>query len=83
MTMRNVSEAKAELSSLLVLAEQGEEVIISRSGKPVARLVKFERSTQRRKLGALKGKIWISPDFDAPSPEIEALFNEGSIEPAS
>lgn len=81
MTIRNVSEAKAELSSLLVQAENGDEVIITRAGKPIARLVRFERSTQRRKLGVLKGSIWISPDFDAPDPEIEALFNEGPIEP--
>ena len=82
MTIRNVSEAKAELSALLVLVEQGEDVVIARAGKPVARLSRFERSGQPRKLGALRGKIVISPDFDAPDEELEQLFLEGPVEPS-
>lgn len=82
MTIRNVSEAKAELSSLLVLVEQGEEVIIARAGKPVARLSRLDRPLKPRQLGLLKGQIWVSPDFDSPDPELEKLFNEGPIEPA-
>ena len=83
MTIRNVSEAKAELSALLVLVEQGEEVVISRAGKPVARLSKFDHSREPRKLGLLKGSFNIADDFDAPDPELEKLFYEGPIEPAS
>lgn len=75
MTIRNVSEAKAELSSLLVLAEQGEEVVISRAGKPVVKLVPIKRSLQKRKPGALKGKIKFLGDFAAADKEIAELFN--------
>jgi prevent-host-death family protein len=83
MTIRSVSEAKAQLSALLVLVEQGEEVVISRAGKPVARLSRFERSREPRKLGLLKGSFNISDDFDAPDPELERLFYEWPIEPTS
>lgn len=75
MTIRNVSEAKAELSALLVKVERGEEVVISRAGKPVARLVPIKRLTRPRKGGGLKGQGWIAPDFDELDPAIEALFN--------
>jgi antitoxin (DNA-binding transcriptional repressor) of toxin-antitoxin stability system len=81
-TIRNVSEAKAELSALLVLVEQGEEVVIARAGKPVARLMPFGRPSAPRKLGALRGQIWIAPDFDEPIPELEDLFYKGPIEPS-
>ncbi len=83
MTVRNVSEAKAELSSLLAMVERGEDVIIARSGKPIARLTRIEGRTDPRKLGALAGKIWISPDFDEPDPEFERAFYEGPVEPAA
>jgi prevent-host-death family protein len=82
MTMRNVTETKAELSALLVMVENGEDVIISRAGKPVARIVKIENLVAPRQLGLMRGKGWISPDFDDPDPELENLFYEGSIEPA-
>lgn len=81
MMMRNVSEAKAELSALLVMVENGEDVVISRAGKPVAKLVKIEPRTEPRKLGLFKGKGWIHDDFDDPDPELEKLFYEGAIEP--
>jgi prevent-host-death family protein len=74
MTIRNVSEAKEQLSALLVLVSQGEEVIIARAGKPVARLTAIHNGYEKRKPGALKGEMWISPDFDAPDPLIERLF---------
>jgi prevent-host-death family protein len=75
MTIRNVSEAKAQLSSLLTLVESGEEVIIARSGKPIAKIVAIKKTSVKPKYGLARGKIWISPDFDAPDPELEALFN--------
>ncbi len=74
MTMRNVTETKAELSSLLVMVENGEDVIISRGGKPIAKLVKIEQIAQPRKLGAMRGKIIFSPDYDQADAEIERLF---------
>lgn len=83
MIQRNVSEAKAELSSLLVKVEEGEEVIIARNGKPVARLVAFEARKEPRKLGSMKGLGTVPDDFDDPCPEIEEMFYGGSIEPAA
>lgn len=82
MTVRNVTEAKAELSALLVMVENGEEVVISRAGKPVARLTKIEPRREPRKLGLLEGQFWISQDFDEPDQELEDLFYEGPIEPS-
>ena len=74
MTMRNVTETKAELSALLVMVENGEDVIISRAGKPVAKIIKIENVTQPRKLGMMKGQIIFSPDYDQVDAEIEKLF---------
>ena len=71
----NVYEAKTQLSDLLKQAEAGEDVVIARAGKPVVRLVPVERrSGQRPGRGCLKGKIWMSDDFDDPMPDIEAAF---------
>jgi len=63
----NVHEAKTHLSKLLEIVEAGEQVVIARSGKPVAKLVPFE--AQPRRPGRLKGKIKLRADFDAPLPE--------------
>jgi len=63
----NVHEAKTHLSRLLERAERGEEVIISRAGKPVAKLVAIAAS--KRVLGADRGRVRIADDFDAPLPD--------------
>jgi prevent-host-death family protein len=63
----NVSEAKTHLSRLLERVEAGEEVVLARAGRPVARLVPLQR--EPRHLGALKGRITIGEDFDAPLPD--------------
>jgi prevent-host-death family protein len=79
----NIHEAKTHLSRLLEKVQAGEEITISKAGKPVARLVPYqEPEPPKRKPGAWKGKIWISPDFDEPDKEIEALFYDEPIEPA-
>ena len=83
MTIRNVSETKAELSSLLVKVEAGEEVIITRNGRPIARLARLEVDQSPRELGAMKGEIRIADDFDEPCPEIEQLFMGAGVEPAA
>jgi len=70
----NIHEAKTHLSRLLQRVAGGEEITIANAGVPVARLVPVAFSNKKRELGTEKGKIWISEDFDAPSPEIEALF---------
>ena len=68
----NVHEAKTKLSQLLVEVEGGREIIVARNGTPVAKLVPFPApAIKKLQLGTLKGKIWMSPDFDAPLSEEE------------
>lgn len=69
----NVHEAKTTLSRLLDRVMSGEEIIIAKAGRPVARLVPIERRSARRVPGSAAGQIAISPDFDAPLPEFEQL----------
>jgi prevent-host-death family protein len=77
----NVHEAKTHLSQLLEDVAQGEQIIIAKAGKPIARLSPLETNTPARKRGLLKGKIRIGSDFDAPLPaDLLAAF-EG-IEPS-
>ena len=70
MSMVNIHQAKTQLSRLLVQVEAGEEVVIARNGKPVARLVRF-RDRGKRRFGALRGKISINETFFDPLPESE------------
>ena len=73
----NVTEAKSNLSRLLAKAMAGEDVIITRSGKPLVRLTPVEPAPKRRELGTAKGEIFISDDFDEPLPEeILAAFEK-------
>ena len=65
----NLSDAKSKLSELINKVIAGEEVIIAKSGKPVAKLVPFTKPAQNRKPGSAKGKLIISDDFDAPLPD--------------
>ena len=64
-------EAKTTLSKLLARVEAGEEVTISRGGRPVARLVAVEPRGHAREPGAWKGRVQLSEDFDAPLPEAQ------------
>jgi prevent-host-death family protein len=64
----NVYAAKTNLSRLLDRAAEGEEIIITRNGRPVAKLVAATPSRKPRKLGTLKGRIRIGKGFDAPLP---------------
>jgi prevent-host-death family protein len=69
LTTVNVHAAKSQLSRLLDAAVAGEEVIIAKAGKPVARLVPFEQKKERRKLGMLAGKLHVPDDFDDALPD--------------
>jgi prevent-host-death family protein len=69
MTTVNIHAAKTQLSRLLDAVAAGEEVIIAKAGKPVARLVPFEQKRQPRKLGTLAGQFHVPDDFDDPLPE--------------
>ena len=68
MTVVNIYDAKTQLSKLIEEAAAGNDVVIARSGKPVARLTRLGPSKRKLKFGVLKGKIKISADFDAPLP---------------
>lgn len=71
----NVHEAKTQLSRLLLRVSQGEEVIIARDGKPVARLIPYASQPAHRVPGSARGQVWIALDFDAPLPdELLAAF---------
>lgn len=82
MQITNISTAKASLSKLIERVLRGEEVIIGKAGKPVAKLVPFHLDPAPRQLGVgnWHGKIWIADDFDASSNEILALFEGESDE---
>jgi prevent-host-death family protein len=72
----DIHEAKTHLSKLVKRAEAGEEIIIGKAGKPVARLVPYTAPAHpKRKPGSLKGKIRILPGFDEMDKEIENLFS--------
>lgn len=74
MATYNMHEAKTQLSRLAQRAADGEEIVIARNGRPLARLVAAD-SRRPRRLGLANGRIWIGPDFDAPlPPEIQAAF---------
>jgi len=73
----NMLEAKNSLSRLVAAAERGEDVILARDGKPVAKIVRFEVPKVRAP-GAWKGKVRLSPDWNSPATnaEIAAMFEE-------
>jgi len=71
----NVYEAKTHLSQLLDRAAAGEEIVIARAGRPVARLVALaEPSPRRRVPGGWQGRVSMAPDFDDLPADIEAAF---------
>jgi prevent-host-death family protein len=71
MSVVNIHAAKTQLSRLVDAAAAGEEIIIARAGKPVARLVAFTAQSERRQLGMLAGQLKVPADFDAPLPDEE------------
>jgi prevent-host-death family protein len=76
MHVTNIHEAKTHFSKLVERVAAGEEIVIGRAGKPVARLVPYEEAAKPvRKPGAWRGKVKIKPGFDAVDKEIEAMFN--------
>jgi prevent-host-death family protein len=73
----NVQEAQKRFSNLIEAVENGEEIIISRSGEPVARLVPFQKTTGPRRPGSAKGKFTVPPGFFDPLPqEITEAFEK-------
>lgn len=69
MSTVNIHEAKTHLSELLRRVAAGEEIIIARAGKPIARLLPFDQPRAPRVPGTAKGLIELCDDFDDPLPE--------------
>lgn len=77
MQVTNISEAKAQLSALIEKVLAGEEIIIGKAGKPVAKLIRYEKGQGERHPGALKGKIRIAEDFEVLPEDIARAFGMG------
>ena len=75
----NIHEAKTQLSRIIERVEKGEEVVISRAGVPVAKVVPIPIRADRRGRGSLAGQIELADDWDSPevNAEIAADFGEG------
>ncbi len=79
MTEVNIHQAKTHLSRLLSRVAAGEEIVIARAGKPVARLVPFHKPKRKRSLGMDRGLFSVPGDFDAPlADDLLAAF-EGKL----
>jgi prevent-host-death family protein len=74
----NIYEAKTRLSQLVDQAASGEDVVVSRNGRPLARLTRLESPLRRVRFGVLKGQIVVPDDFDKPLPASVRKAFEGS-----
>jgi len=72
--VRNISQAKAELSALIEMVQKGNEVILAKAGKPVARLIAYRGPASPRIPGSMAGQIWIAPDFDVLPDDMAEVF---------
>lgn len=72
--MVNVHEAKTHLSRLLERVAAGEEIVIAKAGRPVARLVAYQEDDEPRTLGGWEGQVWMAEDFDELPPDLLAAF---------
>jgi prevent-host-death family protein len=77
MVIVNVHEAKTHLSRILERVAAGEEVILAKAGKPVARIVPYEAPSRRRTFGYARGRIEIPDSFFEPLPDDELQGWEG------
>ena len=77
-TTVNIYDAKTRLSQLVDKAAAGEDVVVSRNGKPLVRITRLDEPKPRIRFGVLKGKIKVAPDFDAPlSEKVLSDFEKG------
>ena len=71
----NVHQAKTQLSRLVDAAAAGEEILIAKNGRPMARLVPLESAVRPTFIGSMQGEFTVPEDFDAPLPdEVIAAF---------
>jgi prevent-host-death family protein len=73
----NIYKAKTRLSQLVDKAAGGEDVVVSRNGKPLVRITRLQEPRRTIKFGVLKGKVRIAADFDAPLPDDALAGFEG------
>jgi prevent-host-death family protein len=64
-----VQELDKQIHALLAEVQRGAEIVISSSGKPLARLLPFDNDKKKLRFGVLKGKVKVAGDFDAPLPD--------------
>lgn len=74
MVVRNISEAKAELSALVEAVQRGQEVILAKAGKPVAKIVAYRGAAKPRRPGSMRGEIWMAADFDRLPDDMAEAF---------
>lgn len=75
----DIREAETQLSSLLREVSEGEEIVIARAGKPIARLLAYDESNEPRRPGAWRGQVWMADDFDeTPKEVINSFYDEES-----
>jgi prevent-host-death family protein len=73
----NIYDAKTRLSQLVDKAASGEDVVVSRNGKPLVRITRLDATKRRIRFGLLKGRFTIPEDFDAPLPDDALASFEG------
>jgi len=83
MAVVNMHQAKTNLSRLVQRAEAGEDIMIARNGKPVARLTALADEAAFRRTGGFNGEIWIADDFDEEDPQFNEAFYGGPLQPDS
>jgi antitoxin (DNA-binding transcriptional repressor) of toxin-antitoxin stability system len=74
MVTSSIDEAQSQLVQLIGLAERGEEIVIAREGKPVARLVAYREAVGPRQGGQWRGQVRMAPDFDQLPPQLAEVF---------
>lgn len=73
----NTHEAKTHLSRLIERAAAGEEIILAKAGKPMAKLVPYDAPKEPRRPGGWKGRVWMADDFDeTPQDVIDSFYGE-------
>lgn len=71
----NIYDAKTRLSQLVDKAASGEDVVVSRNGRPLVRITRLDDDKRRVRFGVLEGKLRVAADFDAPLPDdVQARF---------
>lgn len=73
-TTVNIHEAKTHLSRLVERVEAGDQVVIARAGRPVARLIPFRARTKPRTPGIWRGQVRLAPDFDRTPDDLLDAF---------